>query len=170
MKQVTTAALNVCSPIASDKISQIFVYLDGSATMCDDEPIMSWGFCCFKVDIDFNHDLFFSSGGVICTDRDSQLYFGAEKHNSFTAELYANVMARMWLLQSGIVEKSNVVFLYDNQAAALAVIGKVVSRSNCTLCKVGIAIDRLCNKLYCTSTHHTHSHDNHPWNELADAI
>ena len=25
-------------------------------------------------------------------------------------------------------------------------------------------------KLYCTSTHHIHSHDNHPWNELADAI
>ena len=79
-------------------------------------------------------------------------------------------MARMWLLQSGIVEKSKVVFLYDNQAAALAVIGKVVSRTNCTLCKVGIAIDRLCNKLYCTSTHHIHSHDNHPWNELTDAI
>ena len=40
MKQVTTAALNVCSPIASDKISQIFVYLDGPATTYDSEPIM----------------------------------------------------------------------------------------------------------------------------------
>ena len=41
MKQVTTAPLSVCSPIASDKISQIFVYLDASATMCDTEPTMS---------------------------------------------------------------------------------------------------------------------------------
>ena len=49
MKQVTIAALNVCSPIASDKISQIFVYLDGSSAMCDSEAIMSWGFCCFNV-------------------------------------------------------------------------------------------------------------------------
>ena len=28
MKQVTTAALSVCSPIAREHISQIFVYLD----------------------------------------------------------------------------------------------------------------------------------------------
>ena len=42
------------------------------------------------------------------------------------------------------------------------------------MCKFGIAVqaavDRLCNKMYTSSTHHIHSHDQHPWNELADSI
>jgi hypothetical protein len=86
----------------------------------------------------------------MCCDSESPLYFGVETYNSFSAELQANVMARMWLLQSGIEEKSKVVFLYDNCAAANAAIGKVVSKTNRVLCKTGIAIDRLCSKLYCT--------------------
>ena len=36
--------------------------------------------------------------------------------------------------------------------------------------KFGIAVDRLCNKMYTSSIHHIHSHDQHPWNELADSI
>jgi hypothetical protein len=38
------------------------------------------------------------------------------------------------------------------------------------MCKFGIAADRLCSKLYDRSQHHGHSHDQHPWNELADSI
>ena len=106
----------------------------------------------------------------MCIDKESPLYFGAEKCNSFTAELQANVMARLWLLRSGIPDHLSIIFLFDNQSAADAVVGKSVSRTNSTMRKVGIAIDRLCNKIYHTGTHHIHSHDNHPWNELADSI
>ena len=106
----------------------------------------------------------------MCVDKENPLYFGAETCNSFTAELQANVMARLWLLQSGISDHIGIIFLYDNQSAADAVVGKTVSRTNSTMCKVGIAIDRLCNKLYHTGTHHIHGHDKHPWNELADSI
>ena len=66
----------------------------------------------------------------MCIDKESPLYVGADKCNSFTAELQANVMARLWLLQSGIDDQLSVVFLYDNKAAADAVIGKSVSRTN----------------------------------------
>ena len=106
----------------------------------------------------------------MCVDKESPLYFGAEACNSFAAELQANVMARPWLLQSGIPNHTSIVFLYDNKSAADAVVGKSVSRTNSTMCKVGIATDRLCNKICCTITHHIHSHDIHPWNELADSI
>ena len=106
----------------------------------------------------------------MCIDKESPLYFGAESSNSFTAELQANVMARLWLLQSGISDHLGITSLYDNQAAADAAVGKAVSRTNSTMCKVGIAIDRLYNIIYHTGTHHIHSHDNHPWNELADSI
>lgn len=106
----------------------------------------------------------------MCSDVESPLYFGAEKHNSFTAELQANVMARLWLLQSGVSESIKICFLYDNQAAADAIVGKSVSRTNCIMCKFGLAVDRLCNKLYTSISHHIHSHDQHPWNELADSI
>jgi len=132
LKPVTLAALNACKSIPDDHVKQIFVYLDGSSNTIDSEPVMSWGFCCFKVDIDLNHDLFFSSGGIVCVDKESPLYFGAGTCNSFTAELQANVRARLWLLQSGLAEYTSVVFLFDNQTAA-DVIGKSVSRSNCNM-------------------------------------
>ena len=75
LKPVTLAALNACRCIPDDQVKQIFVYLDGSPNTIDSEPVMCWGFCCFKVDIDLNHDLFFSSGGVMCVDKESPLYF-----------------------------------------------------------------------------------------------
>ena len=78
----------------------------------------------------------------MCIDNESTLYFGAESNNPFTAELQANVMASLWLLKSGISDHLGITFLYDNQAAADAAVGKAVSRTNSTMCKVGIAIDR----------------------------
>ena len=167
---MTAAALKTCVKIDDADVRKIFIYLDGSSDTQDSEPVMSWGFCCFRIDEELNHDLFFSSGGIMCTDVESPVYFGAEQHNSFTAELQANVMARLWLLQSGVSEHIKIEFLYDNQAAADAIVGKAVSRSNCMMCKFGIAADRLCSKLYDRSQHHIHSHDQHPWNELADSI
>ena len=95
LKPITLAALNACVSIPDDHVKQIYVYLDGSSNTIDSEPVMSWGFCCFKVDKDLNHDLFFSFGGIMCTDKESEWYFGAETCNSFTAELQSNVMARL---------------------------------------------------------------------------
>ena len=66
------------------------------------------------------------------------MYLGAETCNSFTAELQANVMARLWLLQSGCPDHMNFVLLYDNKSAADAVIGKAVSKTNSLMCRVGI--------------------------------
>jgi len=143
LKPVTAAAYNCCVHVGDEEIEQIFIYLDGSSATHDSETVMSWGFCCFRIDADLNHDLFFSSGGIMCSDVESPVYFGAEKHNSFTAEPQANAMARLWLLQSGVPAHIKIVFLYDNQAAANAIVGKSVSRANCIMCKVGIAVDRL---------------------------
>ena len=109
----------------------------------------------------------------MCSDEDSPLYFGADMCNSFTAELQANVMARLWLLQSRVDKHITNVFLYDSHAAADAVVGKSVSRTNCIMCKFGIAQLLLMDfvvKMHDNITHHIHSHDQHPWNQLADSI
>ena len=103
----------------------------------------------------FSTQCVFLFWGIVCTDVESDTCFGVETCNSFTAEMHANVFA----LQSSIEDETNVAFLCDNQAAAQAVTGQVVSWTNGITCKVGIAVDRLCGKLYCTSTRHTHSHD-----------
>ena len=75
LKPVTLAALNACKNIPADHARQIYGYLDGSSNTIDSEPVMSWGFCCFYVDSDLKHDLFFSSGGIMCIDKESPLYF-----------------------------------------------------------------------------------------------
>ena len=54
-------------------------------------------------------------------------------------------MARLWSLQPGVDGHIEIVFLFDNQAAADAVIGKADPGSNCIMCKFGIAVDRFCN-------------------------
>ena len=169
-KPITMAAMRACMPISEENRVGVRVYLDGSDPHHEGEPIMTWGFCCFFVDSEDNHELFFCSGGIVCTDTGSELYFGAETCNSYTAEVQANVFARLWLLQSSLKDEMNVVFLHDNQAAADAVGGIVVSRTNSMMCKIGVAIDRVCSNIFCTSSHHIHSHDEHPWNELADVI
>ena len=92
---MTLAALNACESIPDDQVKQIYVYLDGSSNTIDSEPVMSWGFCCFRIGDELNHDLFFSSGGIMCSDVNSPLFFGADKCSSFTADLQANVMARL---------------------------------------------------------------------------
>ena len=83
----------------------------------------------------------------MCTDSSSDLFFGAEACNSFTAEVHANVFARLWLLQSNLQDKTDVCFMYDNQAAADAVSGVVVSRTNSMMCKISVAIDRVCSNI-----------------------
>ena len=110
LKPMTAAAFNDCVTIEDNQVKQIFIYLDGSSNTNDSEPVMSWGFCCFRIDDEFNHELVFSFGGIMCSDVDSPLYSGAEKRNSFTAELQGNVMARLWLLQSGVEEHIKIVF------------------------------------------------------------
>ena len=68
LKPVTAAAYGCCVHIKEEDVEQIFIYLDGSSATHDSEPVMSWGFCCFRIDSDLNHDLFFSSGGIMCSD------------------------------------------------------------------------------------------------------
>ena len=92
LKPVTLAALNACTCTPDDDVKQIFVYLDGSSSTIDSEPVMSWGFYGFEVDVDLKHDLFFAFGGIMCVDKESPLYFGAESCNS----LAANCRRMLW--------------------------------------------------------------------------
>ena len=75
VKESTRLALQLNHHIEHRDTKQIFVYLDGSSSNVENGPRMSWGFCCFRVDEELNHDLFFSSGGIIYTDVDSPGFF-----------------------------------------------------------------------------------------------
>ena len=86
--------------------------------------------------------------------------------------MYAHIFARLWLLQCNVSELgcNRVVFLYDNMSAAHAVSGVCPARGSPVLCKLGMAIHRICCNNFSISDHHIHSHREHPWNELADSI
>ena len=83
----TAAALAISHPISDSDTSYIHIYIDGSAQCIDDNNVMSWGIACFRVDSSFNHDLFFTTGGVINTDASAPDYLGADGHNSYVAEV-----------------------------------------------------------------------------------
>ena len=75
VKGCTRVALQSSSPVSVVDTCQIFVYLDGSSLCNDEGPLMTWGFCCFNVDKDDNHNLIYSSGGIVDTDEASHLFF-----------------------------------------------------------------------------------------------
>ena len=150
-----------------------FIYVDGSHQLVDSSDVLSWAIAVFHVDTRMVHKCVFSSGGLICVDRDSPLFLGATTFNSFSAEVYANVMARLYILQVGDdIYEYPICILYDSTSAADVVSGRasLPLQQNYLLCKLGCAIDRRVCQKGSLSDHHIHSHEQHPWNEYADSI
>ena len=92
-------------------------------------------------------------------------FHGADINTSFVAEVYAGLMARLWLLQSNISTSIPVTILYDNASAADVISGQCIGRTVLDLCKVSCAIHRYSSFIYKMYDHHIKSHQDHPWNE-----
>ena len=97
-------------------------------------------------------------------------FHGADINTSFVAEVYAGLMARLWLLQSNLDTNIPVTILYDNASAADVISGKCIGRSVLILCKISCAIHRHSSYLYHICDHHIKSHYRHPWNEYVDCL
>ena len=98
-----------------------------------------------------------------------------EDASSLVPELYAQVVARMFILQymSYFTPCSRVPIeiIYDNMGANSLAVSAKASLSQpdlASLCKI---LDIVVTKLYpSTSSSHIKSHVDHPWNELADKL
>ena len=98
------------------------------------------------------------------------LLFSWEK--TFVAELIAQVMARILILQYAhqysITPITHPFVLYDNESAAAAFSKILMSQSSPGL--PGNVLDVSCKGAYMRTAHHVCSHDCHPYTDYADSI
>ena len=95
---------------------------------------------------------------------------GEEKPGSFVSELYAQVMARFYLLQCDISSSIPISISYDNISAADCSFLEAHPKGESMLAGLPAAAHFQVSKLFRITGFHVHSHEGHPWNELADSL
>ena len=116
-----------------------------------------------------------SAGGHIFPDPTNPSYIGlAQPLDSFASELFAQCIARIIILQqfdSLLVQQVPTTIAYDNQSANTVSSHPAYKHKQKSLSHFACALDMYLTMIgHTIDSHHIHSHDLHPWNDLADAI
>ncbi len=155
---------------------QIHIYVDGgfipAQNSADEaEPCnATWAFAVIAVDEHMQGKLICSSGGHVTFNCCSDVYLGEDNLSSFDPELYAQVMARLFILQQPNKFKVPIFIGYDNISAADCSFMKAVHSGGSILASLAAAIHIETANKHSITGFHVHSHKGHPWNELADSI
>ncbi len=157
---------------------QLHIYVDGGITPGQDLNAevdscnATWAFAIIAVDELMQGKLLGSSGGHVTFNSASGLFLGESNPTSFDPELYAQVMARIFIIQQHDMFKSQVPILigYDNISAADCSFMKAVESSDSVLAGFAAALHIESTNLCSIEGFHVHSHLGHPWNELVDSI
>ena len=95
----------------------IHLYVDGGFD--PDTEVCTKALVALHVDIDLNYSVVGSSGGVLSFDESSSLFLGGVRPSAYAAELYAQIMARTFVLQYWSDFKCvDICILYDSTSAA----------------------------------------------------
>ncbi len=111
-----------------------------------------------------------SSGGHVTFDGCSNVFLGEDNPSSFDPELYAQVMARLYILQQPDKFKVPIFIGCDNISAADCSFMKSVRSGGSILAGLAAAVHIELAYHHSVEGFHIHSHQGHPWNELADSI
>ena len=157
---------------------QIQIHVDGGIDLdsdnCEDASSCNatWALAVVAVDELMQGKLMGSSGGHVTFNSASDVYLGENNPTSFDPELYAQAMARIFIIQHHDKFKPGVPILigyYDISAADCAFM-KAVESSDSILAGFTAALHIEAANLCSIEGFHVHSHLGHPWNELADSI
>ena len=85
LKPCTAVAYNHLQTIPKDSHFHLHIYIDGSAQTVEDSKVMTWGMAVFKVDECLNHELIFSTGGLVEQDPSSCAYMGRHATTGYSA-------------------------------------------------------------------------------------
>ena len=167
----TRTSMQLLQSIDVSNVSTVYIYIDGSSQNVGGEPVMSWSIACFATDELLNHDLIFVSGGTVPNTPGQFGFVEVLPCDAFSAEAFANLMARLWVMQAPMCIKQCVnVICYDSISASDLVQGQVKSVRSPLFSNMCTAVHRVCSNITQLSSHHIHSHCGHPWNELADVL
>ena len=175
--KVTLAHMNFCNSNPLTKVHDAYIYIDGGFNT--KEGLLhecTWSLACVVEDFSGNQKLIASQGGVITCDPTSTIFIGqVEPIDSYLAEVYAQCMARLFLVQHYHTlfgdQRIPVTIVYDNVSANYATYRISKHPKQLSLSLFAHTLHTIClNDGIDLFSHHVHSHCDHPWNELADAI
>ena len=126
----------------------------------------TWAFAVVAVDESMNGKLMCSSGGHVTFNNLSEMSLAEDSPGSFDPELYAQIMARLFLMQLSEHFKVPVFIGYDNISAADCSFMKSVHANDSLLAGLAAAVHMESAKAHSIEGFHIHSHQGHPWNEL----
>ncbi len=173
VKAHTLAHMNLSIGVKFDRmlVAKLFVYLDGGfkePDSCEDRsPHSTWGVCIVAEYHDGTQVICLSAGGFLSFLDTCSSYCGEIlPSNAFAAEVYANILARVIMMQQfkslAHCTSTPIVFMYDSTSADFVTSRNVVCKSQPVLVQVADIVDLLCSIALPTSSCHVHSHDMHP--------
>lgn len=167
----TQYALTMCPLIAAEELSdatELHVYTDGSGGNVTSGA--TWAFCAIAVLTDGTSRYIGSQAGHVVIADDHRLWLGCVLGDSMAAELSGLFWALAWSLTgcSRLPNLSVISFHYDNSPVGSAVFhGGALARDDLALA-LAVALRQVLETQVAATGVHVHSHEGHPWNELAD--
>ena len=157
-----------------DRVSALYVYVDGGYK--DDHDFhTTWGVSFVAEDDCQNLCVVLSACGVVPFNESSSAFLGESlPSNSFVAEVYAQVMARVLLLQFfsklDACPSTPIYIMFDNKSADHVTRSSKPSRTLPLMVLFANVLDVVCASSLTMHYNHVASHDMHPYNDYADSL
>ena len=168
LKQATLDELPNCVEICLDDAREIRIYVDGGFN--PENLGCSWSFVVILICQDGKPCVHASSGGRLMFESTSCFFLGESVESSYSAEVYAQILAHIYVLQYLSDHRHIPISIYfDNISAADAIRGR--SGPGCEPDLVRFAV--LCGLFasdFEISYQHVRAHVGDPWNEFADSL
>lgn len=167
-------ASSSCAYFPKHQVSNAYIYLDGGFKE-DADVQLTWA---IALVLESHNELFevkASQSGRIGLDPTSADFLGQEgKPDSFMSELYAQIMARIFIHQHmhQFVPHGGIPIhiVYDNAAACFASESAFISNAQPAMSQLCTTLDKIVKSEWNVTSSHIHSHLDHPLNELVDAM
>lgn len=167
-KDVTVQAMSTCAEVDIEDATAIHIYIDGGFNPFS--LVCLWSLAILFVCGNGAKYVCATSGGRRTFDSMHSLFLGESVPGSYSAELYAQVLAHICVMQYfDNFEYKPITIFYDNVSAADTIQGLTGSgaehqlRCFSVLCKL-LADD------FSIGYEHVKSHSGDPWNEMDDSL
>ncbi len=176
LKETTQSYINYNDSLCHryDPTSSLYVYIDGGYHQESDNH-STWSAAMVVEHNSGHQSVVISTGGIIPHDDTSPLYLGeCLPHSAYCSELYAQVMARILVLQYAYTYTQDnnipIYIVFDCTSADKSSNRAKHSHTQPNLSRLSNLLDLLCWSVFPMFTCWIPGHAEHPWNEYADSI
>ena len=180
LKPISKLYHNIIADNKIQYISKIYIYIDGGYNPKATAFPMSWGIAVVFEGPDSQLLLSCCAGGII--NNTWKLYLAHSKPSSFVAEVYANIIALIFLnnffenphkyTNLNLNKNVSVSIMFDNAPAAKCIFSPTRDGNEYNLVSIARALYIYTNRKIgnCITQHHIKSHSSHPLNEFVDDL